>query len=180
MTLPNFITIVRFLLVPFIIFAMIDGQMGLALALFAAAGLSDGVDGFIARRFNQKSELGAWLDPLADKLMLVSVFLVLGWMGALPVWLVLLAVSRDAMIVGAVLLSSVMGYPVEARPLFVSKANTAAQIVLVIAVMAKLAGFTLFEPVVGALIAVTAGLTAASAAAYLVVWLKQMAGPARA
>lgn len=180
MTLPNFITIARFLMVPFIILAMMDGQMGLALALFAVAGLSDGIDGFIARQFNQRSELGAWLDPLADKLMLVSVFVVLGWMGALPFWLVLLAVSRDAMIVGAVVLSSVMGYPVEVRPLFVSKANTAAQIVLVIAVMAKLAGITLLEPAVSTLIAVTAGLTAASAAAYLVTWLKHMTGPARA
>lgn len=180
MTLPNFITIARFIMVPLIILAMIDGDMLAAFLLFILAGLSDGIDGFIARQFNQKSELGAWLDPAADKLMLVSVFLMLGWIGALPSWLVILAVSRDGMIVGAVVLSSLMENPVEMRPLLVSKANTMMQILLVIVVLAGLAGLIRTGPVVDWLIFVVAGLTIASAAAYLVTWLRHMAGEPKA
>jgi cardiolipin synthase len=74
MTLPNFITVARFVMVPLIILAMIDGEMLAAFLLFMLAGISDGLDGFIARHFNQRSELGSWLDPVADKFLLVSVF----------------------------------------------------------------------------------------------------------
>ena len=112
-TIPNFITIFRFLLVPAVVYALLNGEMGWALAGFVVAGVSDGVDGFIARQFDQRSELGAYLDPMADKLLLVSVFVVLGYMGELPLWLVVAAVSRDALIVSAVVLSTVMGRPVE-------------------------------------------------------------------
>ena len=113
--------------------------MDWAFAGFLVAGISDGVDGFVARQFNQRSELGAYLDPMADKLLLVSVFVVLGFMGELPIWLVVAAASRDALIVGAVLLATIMGKPVAMKPLFVSKANTAVQIVLAAVVLAELA-----------------------------------------
>ena len=139
MTIPNLITILRFLLVPGVVLAAAHRRMGWALAGFLVAGISDGVDGFIARQFNQRSELGAYLDPMADKLLLVSVFVVLGFMGELPLWLVIACVSRDALIVCAVLLSTVMGHPVAMKPLFVSKANTAVQIVLAAMVLAELA-----------------------------------------
>ena len=109
------------------------------MAGFLIAGISDGVDGFVARQFDQRSELGAYLDPMADKLLLVSVFVVLGYMGELPLWLVIAAVSRDALIVGAVLLSTIMGNPVAMKPLYVSKANTLIQIVLAAVVLAELA-----------------------------------------
>lgn len=175
MTIPNYITIMRLLLVPVVIWAMLDGRELIALLGFVAAGVSDGVDGFIARRWNMKSELGAYLDPIADKLLLVSVFVVLSYQGLLPLWLVAMVVSRDALIISAVMLSTVMDNPVEMRPLFVSKANTAAQIILAALVLA-LQGF---EWVPGwplsLLIAVVALLTAASTAAYLVTWLKHMA-----
>lgn len=176
MTLPNFITVARFIMVPLIILSMIDGDMLTAFALFMLAGVSDGLDGFIARHFNQRSELGAWLDPLADKLLLVSVFVMLGWLGALPNWLVIFAVSRDGLIVGAVVLSSLMEHPVEMRPLMVSKANTMFQIILVILVLADLAGLAQLDPVVEWMIYAVAGLTIASASAYLVTWLRHMAG----
>ena len=107
MTIPNLISILRLLLVPIVIWALLDGQVGWALGLFVLAGVSDGIDGFIARHFNQRSKLGAYLDPMADKLLLVSVFVVLGYMGELPLWLVIAAVSRDALIVSAVMLSTV-------------------------------------------------------------------------
>ena len=95
MTIPNLITILRFLLVPGVVFALLTDKMGWALAGFLVAGISDGIDGFIARQFNQRTELGAYLDPMADKVLLASVFVVLGYMGELPLWLVIAAVSRD-------------------------------------------------------------------------------------
>ena len=125
MTIPNVITLLRFFLVPGVVFALLSGRMEWALAGFVIAGVSDGVDGFIARQFNQRSVLGAYLDPMADKLLLVSVFVVLGLMGNLPLWLVIAAVSRDALIIGAVLLSTIMGHPVEMKPLYVSNASSA-------------------------------------------------------
>lgn len=176
MTLPNFITVARFIMVPLIILAMMKNQMLAAFLLFMLAGISDGLDGFIARNFDQKSELGTWLDPVADKFLLVSVFIMLGSLGVLPSWLVLFAVSRDGLIVGAVVLSSLMENPVEMRPLLISKANTLFQIVLLILVLADLAGLARLDALIGWMIYAVAGLTVASAAAYLVTWLRHMAG----
>ncbi len=175
-TIPNLITIMRFLLVPGVVFALLTGHMDWALVGFVVAGISDGVDGFIARHFDQRSVLGAYLDPVADKLLLVSVFVVLGLMGQLPLWLVITAVSRDALIIAAVLMSAVMGHPVEMKPLFVSKANTAVQIILAALVLAQLAVAPGIEAVKPALVIVSGILTVASAAAYLVGWLKHMGG----
>jgi len=176
LTIANLITILRFLLVPVIVLALLQSRMDWALAGFVIAGVSDGVDGFVARQFNQRSELGAYLDPMADKLLLVSVFVVLGFMGELPLWLVLAAVSRDALIIGAVLLSTIMGKPVAMKPLFVSKANTAMQIVLAAVVLAELAFGTGFGLTRQILVVLCGLLTVASAAAYLVSWLRHMAG----
>jgi cardiolipin synthase len=175
-TIPNLITILRFLLVPGVVFALLTGNLGWAFAGFVVAGVSDGIDGFIARQFNQRTELGAYMDPMADKLLLVSVFVVLGFMDELPLWLVIAAVSRDALIVCAVLLSTVMGNPVEMKPLFVSKANTAIQIVLAGTVLAELAFGTAFGHARLLLIYFCGILTVASTAAYLVGWLKHMSG----
>lgn len=176
MTVPNIITILRLLLVPAVVYAMMSGELGWAFAGFIVAGISDGVDGFIARQFDQRSELGAYLDPMADKLLLVSVFVVLGQMGELPLWLVIGVVSRDALIVGAVLLSYVMGNPVIVKPLFVSKANTTAQILLAGLVLGELSLSAAIDNMRDALIVLTGLLTAASAAAYLVAWLRHMNG----
>ena len=176
MTLPNFITIARFVMVPLIIMVMINGDMLTAFVLFVLAGISDGLDGFIARHFNQKSELGAWLDPIADKFLLVSVFIMLGWLGVLPNWLVILAASRDAMIIAAVVLSSLLDNPVEMRPLLVSKANTMMQIILLVIVLADLAGLARLDGIIGWMVYAVAVLTIASASAYLVTWLRHMTG----
>ncbi|MBX3596012.1 MAG: CDP-alcohol phosphatidyltransferase family protein [Rhizobiaceae bacterium] len=174
MTIPNLITIIRFLLVPAVVYALLLGEWGWAFVGFVVAGVSDAVDGFIARHFNQASALGSYLDPVADKVLLVSVFIVLGYLDQLPLWLVIAVVSRDALIVCAVVLSSLMGNPVEMKPLPVSKLNTAVQIVL--------AAFILGEQAFGAdtglmrmsLIAANGLLTIASTAAYLVAWLRHM------
>jgi len=174
--IPNSITLGRLVLVPLVVWLIIDHQMEAAFLLFLLAGLSDAADGYLAKRYGWNSELGAYLDPIADKLLLVSVFVVLGYMGELPLWLVIAAVSRDGLIIGAVLLSTIMGNPVEVKPLFVSKANTAVQIVLAGWVLAELAFGTTFGPLRYWLVIASGILTVASAAAYLVSWLKHMAG----
>ncbi|HEY6631713.1 MAG TPA: CDP-alcohol phosphatidyltransferase family protein [Rhizobiaceae bacterium] len=174
MTVANMITVLRLLLVPAVVYCLLSAEWQLAFAGFVVAGISDGVDGFVARQFNQRSKLGSYLDPMADKLLLVSVFVVLGVIGELPLWLVIAAVSRDALIVCAVLLSTVMGNPVEIKPLMVSKANTAAQIALAAVVLAELAFAADFGPVRPGLIILSGLLTVASAGAYLVAWSRHM------
>ncbi|WP_011581300.1 MULTISPECIES: CDP-alcohol phosphatidyltransferase family protein [Chelativorans] len=176
MTIPNFITLLRFLLVPAVIFALLTGEVEWAFAGFVFAAVSDGVDGFIARQFNQKSELGAYLDPMADKLLLVSVFVVLGYMGNLPLWLVVAAVSRDGLIVGGVLLSAVMDQPVAMKPLLISKANTLVQLLLAAVVLAGLTFDFSLGLLYPGLVYFSGLLTVASGAAYLVNWIKHMGG----
>ncbi|AZO55426.1 MAG: CDP-alcohol phosphatidyltransferase family protein [Mesorhizobium sp.] len=176
MTIPNLITILRLVLVPAVVLAMLQARWDWAFAGFVVAGVSDGVDGFVARRFNQQSTLGAYLDPMADKLLLVSVFVVMGFIGQLPLWLVVTMVSRDALIVCAVLLSTVMAHPVEIKPFLVSKANTAIQIALAAVVLGELAFAMHLDPLRPALILLSGVLTVASAAAYLVAWLRHMNG----
>jgi cardiolipin synthase len=171
-TIPNLITIIRFLLVPGIIYAMLSDAMAWALAGFLAAGVSDAIDGFVARSFNQKSELGAYLDPMADKFMLVSVFVMLGYLGELPLWLVILAVSRDALIVSAVMLASIMGNPLEMKPLFVSKANTVVQILVAAIALTELTLDFSVDGLLTTLVILSAILTVASTAAYFVTWTR--------
>lgn len=170
MTIPNIISLFRFGLVPVVIMAMMYGRMDIALAGFIVAGASDAIDGYIARQFGQVSELGKYLDPIADKTLLVSVFVMLGYLGELPGWLVILVVSRDAFIVGGVILQSVMGDPMEVNPLFVSKANTLCQIMLAVVVLSGPALGIDQDAAESLLIMLTALLTLLSGAAYLMTW----------
>jgi len=137
LSIPNLITLGRILLVPIVVWAITSGGMRVAFFLFVAAGISDAVDGFLAKRFHMKSELGAYLDPLADKALIVSIYVSLGIAGSLPIFLVILVVSRDIMIISAFMLTWVIGKPMPIRPLPVSKVNTAAQIVLAALVLAE-------------------------------------------
>jgi cardiolipin synthase len=174
LSIPNLITLGRILLVPVVVWAITAGQMRVAFVLFLAAGISDAVDGFLAKRFGMRTELGAYLDPLADKTMLVSIYIALGVMEAVPRWLVILVVSRDIMIVGAVILSWLVHRPIPLKPLLVSKLNTVAQIVLVGAVLAAL-GFDLnIEAAIIALTALVAALTLLSVVFYVVEWMRHM------
>lgn len=175
LTWPNFITIGRFVLVPVFMLAMIEGEAGWAFVIFLIAGLSDALDGMVARFFDQKSELGAYLDPAADKLLLVTAFIMLGYVEALPQWLVLLVVSRDVLIVGAVLLSHLIASPVQMKPLMVSKFNTAFQIALVTFVLAERAALVSVGNLAFVLQVVVVGLTIASATAYLRTWMRHLA-----
>ncbi len=173
-SLPNLITLGRLLLVPLIVVVIIGQNWFEATLIFIAAGISDGVDGWIARRFSLRSELGAYLDPLADKALLVSIYVTLAAIGAVPFWLAILVVSRDIMIIGAVMVSWVMGRPVEIQPLRISKLNTAAQICFAAFILSsKALGFSP-GPFYMMGMYVTAALTLASAGAYLVQWFVHM------
>ena len=137
LSIPNLITLGRIILVPIVVWAIMSGEMRVAFFLFLAAGISDAVDGFLAKRFHMASELGAYLDPLADKALIVSIYVALGIAGALPISLVILVVSRDIMIISGFMLSWLVGKPMPVRPLPVSKANTVAQILLATLVLAE-------------------------------------------
>ncbi|QCK87749.1 CDP-alcohol phosphatidyltransferase family protein [Phreatobacter aquaticus] len=177
MNIPNLLTILRILLVPVVVWAISQGQMSLALAGFVIAGVTDGIDGYIAKRFDQRTELGAYLDPLADKTLIVSIYVSLAIFGFIPPWVAILVVSRDFMIVGAVLLSTLMGNPLVIQPLYISKANTAAQILFATLVLASLGlKLDLAWPITVVMWSVAA-LTLSSAAAYLVAWTRHMSAP---
>lgn len=175
MTLPNLITIGRLFLVPLVVVMIINGRWQMAFIAFVAAGISDAVDGFLAKRFGMASELGAYLDPVADKALIVSIYITLAMIGVIPVWLVILVVSRDIMIVAAVILSWVMANPVEIAPFVVSKLNTAAQLIFAALVLGANAFGIDPGPAtqVGQLL--VAILTVGSMAAYLAFWLRHMA-----
>ncbi|MDR6302770.1 cardiolipin synthase [Nitrobacter vulgaris] len=174
MSIPNIITLGRILLVPVLIWAIASNQMEIAFAIFVVAGVSDAVDGFLAKRFNMASELGALLDPLADKALLVSIFVTLGILGAVPIWLVILVVSRDIMIVGAVIVSWLFNKPVPMKPLLVSKLNTGAQVGFAALVLAALGfGFD-SSPYDTLLMVAIAVLTLVSVSFYLVEWVRHM------
>ena len=176
LNLPNIITLGRVILVPLVFWLLVTGQTQAAFFAFIVAGISDGVDGYLAKTYGWATELGAYLDPLADKLLIVSIFLALGVGGALPLWLVIAVVSRDILIVIAIILSWLLGNPVRIRPLAVSKANTVSQIVLAGTVLAD-EGFGLGLGTVRlVLVWVTGALTIASLAAYLRSWLLHMSG----
>jgi cardiolipin synthase len=175
LNLPNLITTGRILLVPIVVWAITAGRYQTAFWLFVAAAISDAVDGFLAKRLGATSEFGAYLDPLADKALLMSIYVTLGIAGLLPLWVVIAVVSRDIMILGAVVVSWLVGKPLSIHPLIVSKLNTLAQILLATLVLASNAfqlnpGYA-FE---GALIVVGV-LTGLSAAAYLAAWMRHMA-----
>ncbi len=176
MTIPNFISLGRVILVPFVFWLLVTGQTQAAFFAFIIAGISDAVDGYLAKSFGWKTELGAYLDPIADKLLIVCIFLALGVAGKLPLWLVIAVVSRDILIVIAVVLSWLLGNPMRIRPLIVSKANTVAQIILAGTVLAD-EGFGLgLGWLRFGLIWITGFLTLASLAAYLRTWLLHMSG----
>src|SRR6201995_4655581 len=171
---PNIITLGRLLAVPFIVWAIASNQMEIAFAIFIIAGVSDAVDGFLAKNFNMTSELGALLDPLADKALLVSIYVALGIWGAIPRWIVILVVSRDIMIVAAVIVSWLFDKPVQMKPSMVSKLNTAAQVAYAALVLASLGfGFnsTPYDLILMGFVTI---FTLLSVSFYLVEWARHM------
>jgi cardiolipin synthase len=135
MTIPNILTFGRIFLTPVLIWLLLDARLKAALVVFFIAGLTDGLDGFIARVFNQKSQLGAYLDPLADKLLLVSSFILLAYIRLIPSWVVIIAVSRDVIIVAGMVTLMLFDIPVRIQPSYVSKATTLVQLLTVLCTM---------------------------------------------
>jgi cardiolipin synthase (CMP-forming) len=175
-SIPNLITLARILSVPLVVWAITSGEMLIAFILFLAAGVSDAIDGFLAKRFNMASEVGAYLDPLADKALIVSIYVSLGIAEAIPRWLVILVVSRDIMIIGAFMLLWLIGRPMQVKPLLVSKLNTVAQMVFACLVLASL-GFRFDAGIAGLLgMAAVAVLTLLSIAFYVAEWTRHI-GP---
>jgi cardiolipin synthase (CMP-forming) len=167
--LPNLITLARLLCVPLAIWLIVEARYGVVFWVFVAAGVSDALDGWIAKRWDQRTPLGALLDPIADKALLAAVYITLGLAGALPQWLVVLVVLRDLLIVGGYLLIHGTDAP---QPLFVSKVNTLVQIALVGFVLARL-GLDIEADRLTAVLVVAAGITTVwSGLSYLIRWAR--------
>ncbi len=132
MNLPNYITLARVVLIPFFIGFMIYGHYGVAIAVFIAACITDALDGMIARLTGQKTELGAILDPMADKLLIVAAFVTLVLLRMLPVWLVIVVVSRDIILILGSLVIYLTGRELKARPSIIGKATTVLQLGVVL------------------------------------------------
>lgn len=168
--IPNIITLARVALAPALVLVLNDRNYVAALVLFAVAGFSDGLDGLIAKRFHYESRLGAILDPAADKILLVSSYVMLTILGNLPVWLVIVVAFRDLLIIGGYLAYTSMYGPVQMRPSALSKVNTFLQIALVVAVLAEQATANDFPIVTDALVYGVFVTTVASGAHYLWTW----------
>ncbi|MBX6742582.1 MAG: CDP-alcohol phosphatidyltransferase family protein [Acetobacteraceae bacterium] len=166
-TLPNLITLARLCAVPATIWLILQHRLDIAFGLFVGAGISDALDGWLARVRNARSALGALLDPVADKALLVSVYITLAGIEVLPDWLAILVVFRDLVIVGGVLVFWVLGQPPAIRPLFISKLNTLLQLGLA-GLALLLAGFGLHAAaLLEAMIWLVAATTFASGVAYV-------------
>ncbi len=168
--LPNVITVLRVLLVLPVVLALLNEQYGIALILFGVAGVSDGLDGYIAKRYDCTSRFGSILDPLADKLLLVCTFLSLAWLGLLPWWLVAVVLVRDLLIVvGGFAYHRLIG-EYDMSPSYISKLNTAAQIVLGFLVVLSMSLWPLSKWVIDGMIYFVLVTTILSGAGYVWTW----------
>jgi cardiolipin synthase (CMP-forming) len=132
MNIPNLLTLLRIILVPLIVIFLIQGSFVKALIVFIVAGISDALDGFLARVLHQQTILGAYLDPVADKALLASSFITLSVLHIIPGWLTVIVISRDFIILLGISVLSIMSISVQIRPLFVSRVTTALQLITVL------------------------------------------------
>ena len=165
--LPNLLSLLRLVAAPFVAWAVLAGHDTLALIVFVAAGLSDGLDGFIARHWQAMSRFGAWLDPAADKLLMLATYVALLGVAATPWWLVALVIGRDLLIAGGWLLARLLSLPLTFRPLAIGKLSTLLQIAYAGLVLITLAFNISHPPLLLAAAAATGLLTLLSGAAYL-------------
>ena len=169
--LPNLITISRIAMAPVLILLLKEHQYAASLGVFVVAGISDGLDGYIAKRFDFVSRLGSILDPLADKTLLVSSYVMLTFLDHLPFWLMLTVAFRDLLIIGGFIIYTSMIGSVQMRPSGLSKFNTFMQITLVIVILAQQAMHLVYAPLVDALIYAVLVTTVTSGVHYLWIWL---------
>lgn len=137
MNLPNLLTILRILLTPILVILLMQRRLDAATGLFAIAAVTDALDGLIARRFNQKTQTGAILDPVADKFLLISAYLTLSAIDLIPTWLTILVISRDVIIMAGIIILFLFQNGVEIRPSIISKATTVLQLLTILLVMAQ-------------------------------------------
>jgi cardiolipin synthase (CMP-forming) len=168
--LPNLITLSRLFLTIPVVWFLYRGDYWPALILLAVAGLTDALDGYLVRRYGWATELGAWLDPAADKILMLGIYLAVTLSGLLPIWLLVLVVGRDAWLsLGSLAYRRWVG-PLQVEPLMISKINTFFQILLVLGAILKV-GILDLDPVwVQLLIVIVTFTTLASGVAYTVVW----------
>ncbi|HEX3863519.1 MAG TPA: CDP-alcohol phosphatidyltransferase family protein [Stellaceae bacterium] len=172
LNLPNLITLGRLLLVPVAVWLILEERYGAAFWVFIVAGVSDAADGYIAKRYDLRTRLGALLDPVADKLLLAGVYVTLGVAGQLPGWLVIWVVLRDVLIILGFVLVHTTTAPRDFGPLFISKVNTLAQIALVGFVLARLGLEVDAGPMTQTMIVLTAITTTLSGSSYLLRWAR--------
>ena len=177
MTIPNLLTILRVLLTPLLVILLLEERLSEALVVFIVAGVTDGLDGLIARLYKQKSRLGAILDPLADKLLLASTYALLAFQNLVPNWLTVIVLSRDLLIMVGIFVLFMQDLRFEIRPTLISKMTTCAQIVTAIVTMAS--ALAVPNPLLKRILfLVTASLTIVSWGQYLIrgVRIMQQAG----
>lgn len=180
-SLPNLLSLARLLLAPVTIWLILDGRLVTAFWMFLVAALTDAIDGILARRLEARTALGSYLDPIADKLLVVGTYLALSWMAALPVWLVVLVVARDiGLVLGVVVLHFAGRGTRSLTPSMISKLNTVMQIALVVLVMAAPGLHVDASGVLALLVWVVAATTILSAVGYLRETIRRFFTPAGA
>ena len=164
--IPNILTVSRILLTPLFVIYLVKGMFHFALLVFTIAAISDGLDGLLARYFNQYSVLGAYLDPIADKLLLASAFATLAALRVIPAWLTIIVLSRDILIVTGIAVFTLMGIPFEIKPSLVSKWTTVFQFLTIFLTLLdpKIPGIYIFK---SSMFWMTAALTTTSGLHYV-------------
>lgn len=172
LSIPNILTLARIFITPFIVYAIIEHQAVLALILMGIAGLTDMLDGAIARYFNQRSRVGAFMDPLADKLMLISTIVTLYFVEEIPAFVFLAVVFRDMVILVGALAYELVTRKLEMTPTISSKITTFLQIMLVLAVLADMA-WGIPGLLMQSMLWATFAFTCISGAQYMIVWMRK-------
>jgi len=177
--IPNMISIFRIILVIPVVYYLLQHKYSLAFIIFLVACVSDYIDGYIARRYQWESQLGGWLDPIGDKILLNSVYLVLWSMDLIiPDWLLFCIIGRDIMIVGGVLYYYYRIEKITAHPTLISKINTLMQLVLVLLILIKLSyptfAASVADDIINATMYIVVGLTLMSGAWYFIIGMRRM------
>ena len=172
--LPNLLTLLRIVMVPVVIVLLNQHEYPLALFVFTLAGITDGLDGWIAKKYQLQSALGAMLDPIADKLLLVSTYTMLAVLGDIPFWLLILVLFRDLLIVGGYWILVAMDKKAEIQPIWVSKFNTLFQILLVVLVLVHQSGWMMFDDLISATITMVVLTSITSGICYVRIGMRQL------
>ncbi|MFT5111831.1 MAG: cardiolipin synthase [Parasphingorhabdus sp.] len=168
--IPNLLTLLRIAASPVLVLLLIDRAYETALLVFLIAGITDGLDGFIAKRFNFVTELGAILDPIADKLLILSAYVMLGVLGDIPLWLLILVGFRDLLIIGGYLILKTLEGDVQMQPTLISKLNTVLQITLVVMILLEQTGWLPLGILITLAVAAVTVTTVLSGAHYVWYW----------